>query len=153
MSDPLITTKPETITDAGTLPQASIQHYIASLMPGAKRQYDRNVNRDLSQQNASGTFERNIIAVLNETYEAALKHLQRLPAGTIESSATEIRHSFDEFIAELIQYALQKHRSSCALSNFPQEHNPAKDYISAVLTEVQAEWNRFVLQIQNMSKH
>jgi hypothetical protein len=139
-----------TITDRDQKSQDNFLQYITGLKPGMKRQYDRHVNRDLSQQNSQGVFRRNIIVVLDEVYDVVLKKLKQSPSGTIEVSTTEILGAFDGFIEELIQYALQKHRGSCALSNFPEEHNPDKHYIAEVLAEVQKGWNAFTFQVERI---
>ena len=144
---------------------ASNQHdfetYVNGLMPMLKRQYDRSVNKDLSQQNWDGLFQRNVIHVLKQAYDEGLSLLQQmssdLPKGQRNKEGSELSkqaiHYFDALADELMQYALQKHRSSCALSNFPDEHNPAKDYIATVVQEIEREWEYFVFQVQAVMEH
>lgn len=125
--------------------------YIERLRSELKRQYDRGVNRDLSRQNCQSLFRRNVIAVLAECYQDALKELQLLTGAESESlanvSAQEVLPFFDGMVEELIQYALQKHRTSCALSNFPSEHGPSAEYLDEVIQASAADWSMFVSQV------
>ncbi len=131
---------------------AALDQYVATLKQAMKRQYDRSINKDLSQQHWQGLFKRNVTLVLKQAYEEALTQLQQLSVDA-EQAETEqvapllsggILQSFEGFNDELIQYALHKHRTSCALSNFPDEHNPSRDYIAEVLQETNQDWQVFV---------
>lgn len=131
-----------------------LERHVSSLLPGIKRQYDRGVNRDLSRQQWQDLFKRNITVVLQQAYQDALIQLQQLASerenlsekkkdGRLEQVLT----AFHMLIDELMQYALQKHRSSCALSNFPEEHNPSQAYIAQVLQQVDRDWSAFESQV------
>jgi len=134
---------------------AGFEHYVIGLLPGIKRQYDRGVNRDLSQQLWQNLFQRNITAVLQQTYQEALTQLQQMTTAREASQALapsdkltrQVLKPFNTLIDELIQYAVQKHRSSCALSNFPEEHNPSQAYIAQVLQDVDRDWSAFVAKV------
>jgi len=140
---------------------ADFEHYTNGLLPGIKRQYDRGVNRDLSQQQWQDLFKRNVTTVLKQVYQDALVQLQQVTfedeslAGkeTDDSLHQRILKPFSVLIDELIQYAVNKHRSSCALSNFPEEHNPAPAYITQVLEEVDRDWAQFVSQVAALLPH
>lgn len=137
---------------------AGFEHYIRSLLPSIKRQYDRGVNRDLSQQRWQELFKRNAAIVLQQVYQDALAQLQHVTldrdcmvgAGGEAILNEQVFTPLLNLIDELIQYALQKHRSSCAMSNFPEEHNPSQAYINQVLHEVDREWSTFVSQVKAM---
>lgn len=133
------------------------ENYVKTLMPMIKRQYDRNVNRDLSQHNWQDLFRRNMVQVLKQVYDEALTRIQQLSSSLHKKQKKEgselsqqALHYFDALADELMQYALQKHRGSCALSNFPEEHNPAKEYIATVIQELEREWEYFVFQVQTV---
>jgi len=140
---------------------ASFEHYANGLLPGIKRQYDRGVNRDLSQQQWQDLFKRNVTTVLKQVYQDALVQLQQVTfegesqAGqeTDDRLAKRVLNPFSVLIDELIQYAVKKHRSSCALSNFPEEHNPSPAYITQVLEEVDRDWAQFVSQMTALLPH
>jgi hypothetical protein len=140
-----------TLTDNLT----DFEQYVTQLKQSMKRLYDRSVNKDLSQQNWQDLFKRNVTSVLQQAYKDGLAQLQSVSFGA-DSSETENGFSkatvqalkpFDGFVDELVQYALQKHRTSCALSNFPDEHNPSQDYIAEVLQETAKDWQEFTLQV------
>lgn len=140
----------EQVTPQDNNMQTEITQLIAGLKPGMHRQYDRNVNRDLSQQNPQGVFRRNVLEVLNEAYTNFLQQLAQTSATITENSSSQILQSFDSVLDELLQFALQKHRSSCALSNFPEEHNPSHDYIEEVLGEIAHSRQTFVTQLTSL---
>ena len=139
---------------------SDFESYVNGLMPTIKRQYDHCINTDLSQQNWKGLFKRNVIGVLKQVYDDSLTELQQLSfdfrkiqkVKNINGSFVrgEALTYFDGFADEFMQYALRKHRSSCALSNFPDEHNPSKEYINEVLQEANYEWEYFVFQAHSI---
>ena len=133
----------------------NFDQYVAGLTPGINRQYDRGVNKDLSQQKWQGLFKRNVAFVLKQTYEDSLKYLQHLSMENkgvvleqqLLNIVEQILHPFEDLRNELIQYALYKHRTSCALSNFPEEHNPSQDYINEVIEITSRDWKIFTFQV------
>jgi uncharacterized protein YecA (UPF0149 family) len=118
-------------------------------------QYDRSINRDLSQQNWQGLFKRNVTLVLRQAYIEIINQLKQLPAksGVIgldnntNPLATEVLGSMDDFVDGFVQFVLQKHRTSCALSNFPDEHRPSEEYIAETLELIEQDWQSFVSQV------
>lgn len=137
---------------------AGFAHYVTSLSPIIKRQYDRSVNRDLSKQNWQSLFQRNIIAALQQVYAESLEQLRHMTFDRENIAGTDRSISVNEQILnpllilmdELIQYALQKHRTSCALSNFPEEHTPSQAYIAQVMKVVDSDWSVFVSKVKAM---
>lgn len=135
---------------------AGFTGYVAQLKQSMKRQYDRGVNKDLSQQNWQDLLKRNVTWVLKQGYKDALSHLQSMtfaPQGVSAEKddsplSVQALKPLDGLIDELMQYALQKHRTSCALSNFPDEHKPSQDYIADVLQQADKDWQEFVWQVK-----
>ena len=113
---------------------AEFDQYVTELKQIMKRQYDRSINKDLSRQQWQGLFKRNVISALKQVYEDALGRLIQLsfdPEGIeavkeVAELTALVLQPFDGFVDEFVQYALQKHRTSCALSNFPDEHKPSR---------------------------
>ena len=134
---------------------AGFAQYVTELKPIMKRQYERSVNRDLSRQNWQGLFKRNVTSVLKQAYEDSLVQLQSVSfaADAVETGegfskvAFQALKVFDGFTEELVQYALQKPRTSCALSNFPDEPRPSEDYIAEVIQETSKDWQAFALRV------
>ncbi|MGR9117278.1 MAG: amine oxidase [Gammaproteobacteria bacterium] len=124
------------------------EQFVQALKRTMQRQYDRNINKDLSQQHWQDLFKRNVTGSLRQAYTESLAQLRQLSfKSAIPGLSNRVLHTFEGFIDEFLQYALQKHRTSCALSNFPSEHNPSRDYIAAVLCEANKDWQSFVEQV------
>lgn len=130
------------------------QQFVRSRRAGIKDSYDAAVNGDLARQQWQGLFQRNVCAVLKALYEDSLTELRllSLPAllkETTDSAALkeQLLKPFDGVIEEVILYALHKHRSSCALSNFDQEHNPDGDYLDTVIAIASEDWGAFVSHV------
>lgn len=127
---------------------SSFTTFVNGRRAALKREYDRSINRDLAKQNSQELMKRNLPAVLAQLYSDALTSLQQ-QAFAIESDADaqslydQYMKPFEGMIDELMQYVLQHHRSSCALSNFPAEHNPDVAYITQVLTLAEQEFAGF----------
>ncbi|MGY6274350.1 amine oxidase [Methylomonas sp. MgM2] len=129
------------------------QAYLAESKSLMRSRYQQCLARDLSQQQWDGCFQRNVVAVLSETYEAALEYLKNLTftegsVGAERGMSALTRQTlpiFDGFIDEFLLFAVDKHRTSCALSNFPDEHKPSDDYIDAVKRDIAGLWREFAL--------
>ena len=146
----------ENITNATSLD--GFNQYVMELKQNIKRQYDRCINKDLARQNWQDLFKRNVTSVLKQTYEDSLTRLQQF-SFELEGVETEKGFSkltvqalnpFDGFVEEFMQYTLQKHRTSCALSNFPDEHNPNEDYVAEVIQETNKDWQAFALRVNDI---
>lgn len=88
------------------------------------RIYTRGVNRDLAKHQLADLFGRNVLAAHDAMFEQAELELNKL--GYLHELSTA-----------LVSAALKHNRSSCALSNFPQEHHPSPDYVQNVLIQVE----------------
>lgn len=129
------------------------QGFVRTQITQAKRQYDRQVNMDLSRQNSQQLFKRNMEAVLKQAFKDAEAELQKQQSGTAgidESWLQEWLQAYEGLIDELMEYALTKHRSSCAMSNFPEEHNPSREYINEVLGQISRDWSEFVSRTKQL---
>ncbi len=122
-----------------------------------KRDYDRSINRDLSRQNWPDLLLRNVTAQLQLGYQLTLQQLPAIERG--EERGGEWEKERDGLLAallepyagsdeELLQHAVQHHRSSCALSNFPDEHRPSPEYIARVIAAIEQQWQAFQQQIR-----
>lgn len=159
MSEDLVSTIPVS-GDTGAIDLAGFSRYVMELKQTIKRQYDRNVNKDLSRQNWQDLFKRNVTAVLKQAYHDALLQLQSVSLDHekretetekgFSKLAVQVLKPFDGFVDEIMQYALQKHRTSCALSNFPDEHRPGEDYIAEVVQETTRDWQIFASQVNSL---
>lgn len=126
------------------------EQFVQGLKRTIQRQYDRSVNKDLSKQQWQDLFIRNVTATLQQAYADSLVQLRQLSfqPDTADLSP-RVLQAYDGFIDEFVQYALTKHRTSCALSNFPDEHKPSQDYITDVLIQTNKDWLTFVEQVDS----
>ncbi len=127
--------------------------YIAEQKPLLRKRYEKLLAHDLSQQQWDGCFGRNTLAVLGEAYDEALAFMKTL---VFDSRTVQINQglsdltkallvAFDGFVDEFLLFAVDKHRTSCALSNFPDEHKPDTVYLNAVRRDIAELWRNFAL--------
>lgn len=129
------------------------EDYLSQRKSRMKNDYQQRLAQDLSRQQWNGCFQRNVLAVLSETYEAALQHLKTLPfrSGALNADpgmsplTGRLVSCFEGFADEFLLFAVDKHRTSCALSNFPDEHKPDDAYINQVKREIARHWRDFAL--------
>ena len=92
---------------------------------------------------------------MEQVYDEALAYLKTLP---FDSTASRVNQglsdlskqaltAFDGFVDEFLLFVVNKHRTSCALSNFPGEHKPDKAYINEVMREIAGLWQSFALNV------
>lgn len=134
---------------------AAFERYIAECGPLMKQRYDQRLAGDLSRQQWQDCFQRNVVAVMAEFYDEALAQLRLLrfdarrcevKQGMVDLTG-QVLAIFDGFSDQLLLYAVDKHRTSCALSNFPDEHKPDRAYVNAVKRDVADLWRNFALDI------
>ena len=127
--------------------------YIAGQKTLLKKQYERLLAQDLSRQQWDGCFQRNVVAVFEQVYDGALEQLQTLSFDTsetpVERGLSDLTKQtlavFDGFVDDFLQFAVDKHRTSCALSNFPDEHKPDNTYVNVVKRDIAGLWQNFAL--------
>lgn len=129
--------------------------YIAGQKDILKKQYEQLLAKDLSRQQWDGCFQRNVLAVLEQAYDQALVELQALPFDGgktpvdrgLSALTKQTLAAFDGFVNDFLQFVVNKHRTSCVLSNFPDEHKPDKAYVNEVMHEIAGLWQNFALTI------
>ena len=131
------------------------QCYVSEQKTLLQSRYTQLLAQDLSRQQWDGCFGRNVLAVLELAYEEALAHLQTLPFDTrsvpvnrgLSDLTKQALAAFDGYVDEFLEFAVDKHRTSCALSNFPDEHKPDKTYINSVRHGIAELWQAFALAV------
>ena len=132
---------------------AQFAHFIASCKVAMKSEYQQRLASDLSRQQWDGCFQRNVLIVIEHAYDQALAQLIELNFDSSNSPGIrgfsdltkQILEIFDGFVDEFLLFVVDKHRTSCALSNFPDEHKPDKVYIDTVKREIAGLWQNFAL--------
>lgn len=127
--------------------------YIAGQKTVLKKLYEQLLAQDLSRQQWDGCFQRNVVAVIERAYDDALLQLQTLPFDTsaipvnrgLSDLTKQALAAFDGFVDDFLQFVVDKHRTSCALSNFPDEHKPDNTYVNVVKRDIAGLWQNFAL--------
>ena len=129
-------------TSSDTLTRA-----IALELPMLQREYQRGINRDLSTHRWQGVLERRVVELVERYLERCSSVLQDNPISSAQSitaaDGAALRKSLGEFKDALIAHALKFNSSSCALSNFGEEHVPGAEYLASILTQVETRWSRW----------
>ena len=123
--------------------------------PLLRQRYRQCLAEDLSRQLWHECFQRNVLGVLAGFYDDAELLINSLAfdAGPyrIENGMSELTRStlacFQGVSDEFLLFAVDQHRTSCALSNFPDEHKPGQDYIDHVRRGIAELWQSFALRI------
>ena len=134
---------------------AQFNRYIAERKPALKKQYEQLLAQDLSRQQWDGCFQRNVLTVLEQAYDEALAFVKTLPfdsaASPVNQGLSDLTKqaltTFDGFVDDFLLFVVDKHRTSCALSNFPGEHKPDKTYVNEVRREIAGLWQNFALTV------
>ena len=142
-------------TNAAAL--AEFSRYIAQTKITMKNRYQQSLAADLARQQWQDCFQRNVLLVLEQTYGQTLDYLHNLdfdgnaaPVNRGFSALTgQVLAIFDGFVDEFLAFVVDKHRTSCALSNFPDEHKPDKTYVNSVKRDIAGLWQNFALQVNS----
>jgi monoamine oxidase len=134
---------------------AQFCRYITERKPVLKKQYEQLLAQDLSKQHRDGCFQRNVLTVLEQVYDEALVFVKTLPfdstTSAVDQGLSDLTKQalvvFNGFVDEFLLFVVDKHRTSCALSNFPDEHKPDKTYVNEVKRGIAALWQNFALSI------
>ena len=134
-----------------------LSRFIAERKFLLKKQYEQLLAQDLSRQQWDGCFQRNVVIALAQTYDEAKTYVKALPFDStlapVNVGLSELTRqaltAFDGFVDEFLLFVVDKHRTSCALSNFPNEHKPDKAYINEVRRDIAGLWQNFALDVNS----
>ncbi|MDQ0505282.1 flavin monoamine oxidase family protein [Xanthobacter agilis] len=132
---------------------ARFSAWVAGQSDAAFDAYRARLNRALSSQQRDQLAQRAILGAVEDTYDRALDMLDALPLDmrdvAVEKGRSalmpEVQQPFRDFIQTLIDDVVAFNRTSCALSNFPDEHHLSKDYMQTILRDIAAAWRDFSL--------
>lgn len=132
--------------------------WVAARRSEASDQYRRRVQQALSAQQRDGITQRAVLDTVERVYRGALDQLRDLPfdmgaVGIARGRSDLTPHllaSFMGFSDALLEDALRFNRTSCAMSNFPAEHEPAPDYVNVIRRHLAAAWREFALGVNGL---
>ncbi|MFG1479724.1 FAD-dependent oxidoreductase [Xanthobacter sp. V4C-4] len=132
---------------------ARFSAWVAGQGDAAFDAYRRRLNRALASQERDQLAQRAILGAAEDIYDRALDMLDTLPFDMrdvpVEKGRSalmpEVQQPFRDFIQTLLDDVVAFNRTSCALSNFPDEHHLSKDYVQTILRDIAAAWRDFSL--------
>ena len=115
--------------------------------------YRHRLNRSLAAQQREQLTQRAILESMEEVFDRALAVLGNLDfdmgAVTVERGRSSLTPGVQQPFGDLMQSVLDDviafNRTSCALSNFPDEHHLSREYLQVILRDIAAAWLEFSL--------
>lgn len=131
--------------------------WVAETRAGALQRYRQRVHHALAAQQRDQLTQRAVLSALESIYAEALARLDGLPLvitppqaplpGGRAALTPRVLAPFGGLADELLGEAVRFNRGSCALSNFPQEHQPPRDYLGTIRRDLAAAWQAFALEV------
>lgn len=137
--------------NAGSL--ARFSEWVAGQQDVAFDGYRHRLNQNLAVQQREQLTQRALLESMEELFDNALKMLEGLPF-EISSTAVErgrspltpgVQQPFGALMQSVFDDVIAFNRTSCALSNFPDEHQLSREYRQAILRDIAAAWLEFSL--------
>jgi monoamine oxidase len=139
-------------------PNSAIADFEASvqrLRTLAGGRYRQQLVRLLSAQQHEQLTQRALLAAVDQTYSEALALLDAFAPWSGPGHTEQGRHAltpallkaFDGWNKALLDDALAHNGTSCALSNFPQDHQPDAELLRAITRDLAAAWREFALEL------
>jgi monoamine oxidase len=147
--------------DPAAINSASLARFgdwVAAQADTAFDDYCRRLSRSLAAQNKDELTQRAMLESIEEVYRKALEVLDAL-AFDMKDVAVErgrsgltpdVQKPFRDLTQSLLDDVIAFNRTSCALSNFPHEHQLSKEYIQTILRDVAAAWQEFSLSANRL---
>jgi monoamine oxidase len=129
---------------------------VAVLRNVAIERYRQHLQRYLAAQTKEQLTQRALLDTVEQVYSEALDQLGALPfaAAGVQRGRSDLTPgvlaAFDGFNSALLDAVVQFNRGSCAISNFPDEHDPAQDYLDTIARDLAAAWREFALNVNSV---
>lgn len=132
---------------------ARFSRWVAAQQEPAFDGYRHCLNRSLAAQQREQLTQRAILETMEELFDKALAELESLPfeisAVAVERGRSPLTPGVQQPFGSLMESILDDvkafNRTSCALSNFPDEHHLSKEYLQVILRDIAAAWLEFSL--------
>lgn len=130
---------------------------VAILRAHALGRYVDGIRRARSGQKSQDMTQIVLVEVAAQTYARALEQLRELDldlsGAVIEAGRASLTPAllatFSGFADELLRDAQAHNGRSCAISNFPLEHNLNQAYLQAIRRDLAAQWREFALALND----
>jgi monoamine oxidase len=115
--------------------------------------YRHRLNRSLAAQQREQLTQRAVLESMEEVFDNALAVLDSLEFDvdvvTVERGRSSLTPAVQQPFGDLMQSVLDDvvafNRTSCALSNFPDEHHLSGEYTQVIMRDIAAAWLEFSL--------
>jgi len=120
--------------------------------------YRHRLNHNLAVQQREQLTQRALLESMEELFDNALEMLDGLPF-EISSTAVErgrspltpgVQQPFGILMQSVFDDVIAFNRTSCALSNFPDEHHLSREYRQVILRDIAAAWLAFSLSANRL---
>jgi monoamine oxidase len=146
------------VADSNAACLADFNAVVSVLRAGSLERYRQHMNRHLAAQARTQLTQRALLDTVEQIYSAALDQLATLRFDTrsvpVEHGRSDLTPAllaaFEGFNAALLEEVANFNRASCAISNFPQEHELQADYRDAITHDLAAAWREFALNANAM---
>jgi monoamine oxidase len=120
--------------------------------------YRHRLNRNLAVQQRDQLTQRAILESMEEVFDRALVMLEGLAFDMGEvavergrcSLTPEVQRPFGDLMQSILDDVVAFNRTSCALSNFPDEHRLSAPYKQVILRDIAAAWQEFSLSANRL---
>lgn len=137
---------------------AQFNEEVVTLRGGAIERYRQHLQRHLAAQTREQLTQRALLDTVEQVYSEALDRLGALPFDTTTTGTQHGRSDltpsvlspFSGFNSALLEQVVQFNQGSCAISNFPDEHAPARDYVETISRDLAAAWREFAVNVNNL---
>lgn len=144
-------------TDAATALTA-FGDWVEQARARSAERYRGHLTRLLATQQYGELTQRALLATAEQTYSEALARLGEtlpmLPGTPVVEGRSELTPlvlaPFSGWSKQLVEQARAFNGTSCALSNFPHEHQPDGHYVQAMARDLMAAWQEFALQANDL---
>ena len=142
---------PDGIVDINQRSVDTFKSWVASQKEPLFQSYRRLLNLGLSRQQRDQLTQRAMLGAMEQLFGNALAELDSLPFDTsavaVEKGRSDltplVQSAFDGIMQGLLDNVVEFNRTSCALSNFPDEHHLSREYIQVILRDLAAAWTEF----------
>jgi len=150
--------KPPEPADVNMASLARFEAWVAGEADAAFDDYRRRLHAGLAVQQREQLTQRALLGAMESLFARALGELETLNFSavgvTIEHGRSSLTPRVQEAFRTLMQATVDDviafNRTSCALSNFPDEHRPSKPYLQVILRDIAAAWQEFSLSANRL---
>jgi monoamine oxidase len=137
---------------------AEFADWVAVQRNAAFASYRMRLNKSLALQSRQQLTQRAMLGAVEEVFDKALAYLANLDfdmAGiAVEQGRSaltpQVQAPFQAFLRSFFEDVVAFNQTSCALSNFPDEHHLPADYRQAMLRDIAAAWQEFSLAANDL---